>query len=60
MITILFHVVFLFFSLFVLVQSISYSFYEYKTEKNHYGSIVFTIFTLFCVIFSNYIIIGNN
>ncbi len=59
MITIIFHIVFLLFSLFVLLQSISYSIYEYKTEKNHYGSIFFIIFTLFCVIYSNFIIWKN-
>jgi len=49
----IFHVLFLIFTLYVLVNTISYGIYEFKNEDNKYGGICVIIFTIFSVIFSN-------
>lgn len=45
------------FSIIVLVKSFSFAIYEYKTNKNIAGSIVFSVFTVICFIFINVMLI---
>lgn len=58
-ITIIYHVFFLIFTIYVLFNSISYGIYEIKKEKNKSGGITLIIFTIFSVIFSNIMVWKN-
>ena len=51
-----YHVLFLFISLFVLFKAIGYAFYEINTIKNKAGGIVVIAFSVLVVIFSNVMI----
>lgn len=59
MLNLLYHLLFLIFTLYVCVQSISYSIYEIKHEKNSFGGIAIIVFTIFSVIFSNIMVWQN-
>lgn len=48
-----YHVLFLLFSIYVLIDSIVYSIYEIKNEKNTFGGISVVAFSVFCIIFGN-------
>ena len=52
----IFNLIFLLFSLFVLIQSVTYSLFEIKKENNKQGGIITILFTIFCVIFSNIVV----
>lgn len=54
-----FEIVFVFFSLYLIFRSISYSIYEYKNEENKYGSICFLILVIFVVVLSNVMVFVN-
>lgn len=51
--SIIYKIMFIIFSLYFLVQSISYSIYEFKKEQNKYGSICFILVVILTIIFSN-------
>lgn len=52
-------IVLIMFSVFVLIKTISYGLYEIKKENNKIGGICFIVFSIFCILFSNIIIIMN-
>ncbi len=54
-----YHILFLFFTIYVLVYSISYGLYEIKQEKNSFGGSLVIAFTIFSVIFSNIMVWQN-
>lgn len=59
MLRIIYHILFLLFTIYVLVESISYAIFESKTQNNSFGSKCVVIFTVFCIIFSNIVIWQN-
>ena len=50
---------FIIFSAYLLIKSISYSIYEYKEEKNKYGSLFFLLLVIITIAFSNTMVIIN-
>lgn len=59
MLTVFYHILFLIFTLYTLVQSVSYGFYEIKEQGNKMGGITVILFTIFSAIFSNIIVWQN-
>ncbi len=59
MLNLLYHTLFLIFTLYVMIQSISYSLYEIRHEKNTTGGKFIIVFTIFSVIFSNIMVWQN-
>ena len=59
MFSIIYHVLFLVISLFILMKTIGYALYEINTIKNKIGGIVVISFSILVVIFSNVIIWMN-
>jgi len=59
MFNIIYRSVFLLFTIYILIESISYGIYEIKNEKNNIGGKVVIYFSIFSVIFSNIIIWQN-
>lgn len=57
--TITYHSLFLIFTIYILINSISYGIYEIKKENNKTGGASVIIFTIFSVIFSNIMIWQN-
>ncbi len=53
MLNIVYHILFLLFSIYILIESIVYSIYEIKNEKNIFGGASVVAFSVFCIIFSN-------
>lgn len=51
-----YHVLFLLLSLFILLKTIGYAFYEINTIKNKSGGIVVIAFSILVVIFANVMI----
>lgn len=56
MLNIVYHVLFLLFSIYILIESIVYSIYEIKNEKNIFGGLSVAAFSVFCIIFSNIVV----
>jgi hypothetical protein len=50
---IIYHVLFLFISIYILLKAIGYAMYEINTTKNKSGGIVVIVFSTLVVIFSN-------
>ncbi len=48
--------IFLLFTIYVLIKTISYGLYEYRNENNKYGGVCIIIFSLLCVLYSNIMI----
>lgn len=59
MLNLFYHILFLFFTIYVLIQSISYALYEIKQEENSFGGKFMIVFTIFSVIFSNIMVWQN-
>lgn len=59
MLSLFYHVLFLAFTIYVLVYSISYGLYEIKQEQNSFGGGFVIAFTIFSVIFSNVMVWQN-
>lgn len=59
MLAIFYHLLFLIFTLYTLIQSVSYGFYEIKEQNNKIGGISVILFTIFSVVFSNIIVWQN-
>lgn len=51
--SIIYHILFLIISLYILLKTIGYGLYEINTVKNKSGGIVVIIFSILVVIFSN-------
>lgn len=49
----IYHVLFLFLSLFILLKAIGYALYEINTLKNKSGGIVVIAFSILVVVFAN-------
>ncbi len=56
MLNIVYHILFLLFSIYILIESIVYSIYEIKNEKNVFGGICVIAFSIFCIIFCNIVV----
>ena len=54
-----YHVVFLIFTIYVLIRSVAYGLYEINEQKNRFGGRLVILFTIFSVIFSNIIVWQN-
>lgn len=59
MLTFFYHILFLIFTIYVLIKSVSYGLYEINEEKNKVGGRIVILFTIFSVIFSNIIVLQN-
>ena len=59
MINLLYHILFLIFSIYVLIRSVAYGLYEINDQKNKFGGNIVILFTIFSVIFSNIIVWQN-
>ena len=59
MISLFYHLLFLIFSLYILIQSVSYGMYEINEQNNKFGGRIVILFTIFSVIFSNIIVWQN-
>lgn len=59
MLNLFYHLVFLIFTIYVLIQSISYALYEIRQEKNLLGGKFVIIFSTISVIFSNIVVWQN-
>lgn len=56
MLNLFYHLLFLVFSVYVLIQSISYGLYEINEQKNNFGGSFVILFSIFSIVFSNLII----
>lgn len=59
MISLFYHVLFLIFSLYILIHSVSYGLYEINEQNNKLGGRIVILFTIFSTIFSNIIVWQN-
>lgn len=56
MLYLVFDLIFLIFSIFILIKNILYSNYEIKKENNKFGGLFIVFFTIFSILFSNIIL----
>ncbi|MFR2534586.1 MAG: hypothetical protein ACLS95_05085 [Clostridia bacterium] len=56
MINLIYHILFLLFTIYVLIHTISYGIYEIKEENNKTGGYFVISFTVFTIIFSNIVV----
>lgn len=54
-----YHILFLVFTIYVLIESIIYSLSEIKNEENKFGGISVIAFATFSIIFSNIVVWMN-
>ena len=59
MLSTLYHIIFLIFTIYVLIESIHYAIYEIRNKKNKFGGICVITFSIFCILFSNIIVWMN-
>lgn len=59
MLSLFYHVLFAIFTIYVLIQSISYGLYEINEQNNKFGGRIVILFTIFSVVFSNIIVWQN-
>lgn len=59
MLNLMYHVLFLIFTIYVLIESISYGIFEIKKEENKFGGSCVIAFGVFCVIFGNIVVWMN-
>lgn len=57
--SIIYRTLYIIFSIYLLIRSISYSIYEYKNEENKYGSICFLLLVIFTITISNIYVFLN-
>lgn len=53
MLNIAYHTLFSLFTLYVLLESISYSIFEIKNQNNKFGGTCVILFSSFCIVLSN-------
>lgn len=53
MLSVSYHILFTLFTIYILIESISYSIHEIKKESNKSGGICVTLFTIFCIVLGN-------
>lgn len=56
MLNLLYHILFLLFTLYVLIESISYAIFEIREQNNKFGGTCVIAFSVFCVVFSNVVV----
>lgn len=56
MLSLFYHALFLIFTIYVLIQSVSYGLYEINEQNNKFGGRIVILFTIFSVVFSNIIV----
>lgn len=59
MLDLVYHVLFLLFTIYVLIESISYAIFEIKEQKNTLGATSVVAFSVFCVVFANIVVWKN-
>ena len=59
MLSFFYHVVFLIFTIYVLIRSVAYGLYEINEQENKFGGRLVIFFTIFSVVFSNIIVWQN-
>lgn len=59
MVSLFYHILFLIFTIYVLIRSIAYGLYEINEQKNKFGGRLVILFAIFSAIFSN-IMVWNN
>lgn len=59
MLSFFYHVVFLIFTIYVLIRSVAYSLYEINEQENKFGGRLVILFTIFSVVFSNILVWKN-
>ena len=59
MLSFFYHIVFLIFTIYVLIRSVAYGLYEINEQENKFGGRLVILFTIFCVIFSNIMVWKN-
>lgn len=57
--SLIFDIIFLIFTLYILLRCIAYGIYEIKEENNRFGGILFIITGIVAVIFSNVLMFIN-
>ncbi len=59
MLNFMYHSLFLLFTIYVLIESISYGIFEIKKEENKFGGSCVIAFSIFCVVLGNFIVWKN-
>lgn len=59
MLSFFYHIVFLIFTIYVLIRSVAYSLYEINEQENKFGGRLVILFTIFSVVFSNILVWKN-
>lgn len=59
MLNFMYHSLFFLFTIYVLIESISYGIFEIKKEENKFGGLCVITFSIFCVILGNFIVWKN-
>lgn len=59
MLSFFYHVVFLIFTIYVLIRSVPYGLYEINEQENKFGGRLVILFTIFSVVFSNILVWRN-
>lgn len=59
MASLIFHIIFLFVSIYALFKVIGFAIYEIKEMNNKWGGIIVISFSLLVTIFANYVILTN-
>lgn len=54
--TLVYHIIFLIISIYILLKAIGYGLYEINTIKNKTGGIAVITFSVFVIIFSNIVV----
>jgi len=54
-----YHILFSLFTIYVLLESISYAIFEIKTQANKFGGTCVILFSLFCIILGNSVVWMN-
>lgn len=59
MINTVYHILFSLFTIYLLIESISYTIFEITNQKNKFGGTCVIIFNIFCIILSNIVVWMN-
>lgn len=57
--SLLYHILFSLFTIYVLIESISYAIFEIREQNNKFGATCVITFTIFCILLGNIIIWQN-
>lgn len=59
MLNIIYHILFSLFTIYVLIESISYAMFEIKKQQNTFGGSCVIAFSVFCIILGNIVVWMN-